>query len=151
MTTVNRIYTLQILSNIESLPIDKIYHGSPTMKKIKIAGSSILIFPSNKARFMGREKKQVLIQFLNKNKIDFRKLKAISKTVVLRLNFMIDLYKVKNAIFEPELLMAAQISEPGLHLNIFHNGKVVLLGKRLTTDKNRIIVYFKNLLLQYKL
>jgi TATA-box binding protein (TBP) (component of TFIID and TFIIIB) len=141
---VNKIQSFQISCQIKYEQLDeyfatKNYSSRPKMKKITLNSSTILIFPTMKARIMGTPSNQLetIDQLRCRLKANIFNLKVQSMTIVHNIGHPInldELQKHPKFNYEPELFCAAYSStlKNIPHINIFHSGKVVITGVKTT-------------------
>ena len=96
-----------------------------------------MLFNNGKGRVMGSKasREVVLHHFSNASNIELQ-----SQTYVGKLPHEIDLDKMDIGLYEPELFAARTIRINNVMINLFHNGKVVVMGKNFNeSDINRYL------------
>ena len=142
MHLVNRI-----LSFYQSYPDldDFIPLNTPRMYVKKEDNYTIIMFSNGKGRIMG---KNATLENIQKQFPDVDHCHLQSETYVHDLGKQVDLEKITTGIYEPELFAARTIHyNDGILINMFHTGKVMLMGKNVGKRKEEIEEYLKNITL----
>ena len=124
MHCVNKIIRFHVLSpDLSNFEIRKI----PKMYILKMPNYTIIVFENGKGRIMGKKasKKTLLARFPNATNI-----RVQSKTYSINMNTPINLEKIRDGIYEPELFASRTIHKFEVMINLFHNGKVIVMGKK---------------------
>ena len=114
----------------EIYPIHKEYYHKPSMLKIKVGDNTVILFKSLKGRIMGKPN-NIELKFPIENQF------VTNMTVVHNFNVYIDLEKT-NFIYLPEIFAAGFKRFPE-YCNLFHNGKLVILGVKTVTRAEQLI------------
>lgn len=135
MQTVNRVLCFDILTNAYKLrqlfPNYKRVSPRPNMMVYKANGNTLLVFQSGKARLLGKVDNQADVL----KKIQFRNITVSTMTIIYDFKQNFDLGTLPPQIqWDPELFNAAFYKFKKIHLNIFHTGKIVILGAKKTEE-----------------
>ena len=106
------------------------YTHKPRMLKFKDGENTIIIFKSLKGRIMGPSNELNL-------KFPIENVELSTMTITHEFNFFIDLENT-NFIYLPELFAAGYQRFPE-YCNIFHNGKLIILGVKSIDRANQLI------------
>ena len=130
----------------------------PTMAKFYHEGLTVLIFTSLKCRSMGlptdisgnnlndivRKHKQILLSFTKKFPwhLTLSDVSLSTVTATHQLPFPVSLHS-EHLLYEPELFSAAKLRvvNDNAHVNVFANGKVVLLGIKSQEHADHLLDY----------
>jgi TATA-box binding protein (TBP) (component of TFIID and TFIIIB) len=118
----------------------KLYFPSPKMIRLRVESFTILIFNNGKIRVMGNvgahtiDSLNALCAYILERKVN---LNHISDTIIISLDRPINCYSFAQQyssytkiLYETELFPALSILEfAPTHVNVFHTGKIVILGK----------------------
>jgi len=117
ITITNFVYRFTALCKIKSKFVCKRKHLY-----------TIIIFPKHgHGRIMGKEANEENLQ--KEIGLNYKDFQLQTKTMVMDLNRQIDIDTLKiGGFYEPELFAARTVRYKNLVINIFHTGKVVILG-----------------------
>ena len=142
MLCVNKIYRF----TSSHIPDDFKLYTVPKMYVLKQKYYTIIAYPNGKCRIMGKEAN---IDNVKKHFPEVDNIQIQSRTYVYNLGRTVDISKIKDGCYEPELFAARTIRKFNVMINIFHTGKVIMMGRNCKKSLiiNSILPYLESLLL----
>lgn len=143
--TVNDKIPFEILTKYAT----KVYKGRPTMILFKNFDNTVIIFKSLKGRIMGNPNK--MKETLDNLPFDIANVHVQTCTYTHDFNHEINLQKLNNSFhYEAELFPAAYSTIFGAHVNIFHTGKIVVIGVKSHEIAEKIIASVEKMIFNYR-
>ncbi len=130
---------INLINFYKTLKCDKkIYLHRPRMIRIRINNLTIIMFANGKVRFMGKPKEEFELEliFTSVTNLIATHIRLITETVSMNIGKKINVFTIAQQYptlcsLESELFPALHIIHfKTVHVNVFAQGKVIILGKQ---------------------